>query len=96
MANIAYFEVPADDLKRAEKFYHDLLAWEFIPTDVPGIPIEYGTITTGAAGDGTLNMGVYSSGRIRLPVSSPAHGLIRSIQFFRRGKNSKEGSSVRR
>jgi hypothetical protein len=35
MANIAYFEVPADDLKQAQKFYHDLLGWEFIPTDVP-------------------------------------------------------------
>jgi uncharacterized protein len=57
MANIAYFEVPTDDLKRARKFYHDLLGWEFMPTDVPGIPMEYWTVTTGAAEEGTLNMG---------------------------------------
>jgi predicted enzyme related to lactoylglutathione lyase len=57
MANIAYFEVPADDLKRAQKFYHDLLGWEFMPYDIPGVPMEYWTITTGAAEEGTLNMG---------------------------------------
>jgi uncharacterized protein len=57
MSNIAYFEVPVDDLKRARKFYQNLLGWEFMPTDVPGIPIEYWNITTGAAGEGTLNMG---------------------------------------
>lgn len=57
MSNIAYFEVPVDDLKRARKFYSDLLGWEFMPTDVPDIPMEYWNITTGAAKEGTLNMG---------------------------------------
>jgi predicted enzyme related to lactoylglutathione lyase len=57
MSNIAYFEVPADDLQRARKFYQDLLGWEFMQNDVPGIPMEYWNITTGAAEEGTLNMG---------------------------------------
>lgn len=57
MSNLAYFEVPVDDLKRARKFYSELLGWEFMPTDVPDIPMEYWNITTGAAEKGTLNMG---------------------------------------
>ncbi len=57
MSNIAYFEVPADDVHRAMKFYTELLGWDFIPTQVPGIPVEYWNITTGESGENTLNMG---------------------------------------
>lgn len=57
MSNIAYFEVPADDVKRAKKFYTELLGWEFMPTQVPGIPVEYWNISTGNSRPDTLNMG---------------------------------------
>jgi predicted enzyme related to lactoylglutathione lyase len=57
MPNIAYFEVPADDVKRAKKFYAEILGWEFIPTQIPGIPVEYWNISTGKSRKDTLNMG---------------------------------------
>jgi predicted enzyme related to lactoylglutathione lyase len=57
MSNLAYFEVPADDLKRAKRFYKDLLNWEFAKTDNPDIPLEYWMITTGPAEENTVNMG---------------------------------------
>lgn len=57
MSNIAYFEIPADDIRRAKKFYAGLLDWEFMPSRVPGIPVEYWNISTGKSGKDTLNMG---------------------------------------
>jgi len=57
MSNIAYFEVPADDVKRAKKFYAEILGWEFIPSQVPKIPVEYWNISTGKSSKDTLNMG---------------------------------------
>ena len=57
MSNISYFEVPADDMTRAKKFYAEILGWDFTPTRVPGIPVEYWNITTGKSSKDTLNMG---------------------------------------
>lgn len=57
MSNISYFEVPADDVTRAKRFYVELLGWEFMRTQVPGIPVEYWNITTGESRKDTLNMG---------------------------------------
>ena len=57
MPNISYFEVPADDVKRAKKFYTDILGWDFMPTQVPGIQVEYWNISTGKSRKDTLNMG---------------------------------------
>ena len=61
MPNIAYFEVPADDVGRAKKFYHGLLGWNI---SAPGMPMpdipesmEYNGISTGDPLEGTLNMG---------------------------------------
>ncbi len=57
MSNLAYFEVPADDLERVQKFYKELLGWEFTRSENPDIPMEYWMIATGPAEDGTINMG---------------------------------------
>jgi predicted enzyme related to lactoylglutathione lyase len=57
MSNISYFEVPADDVNRAKRFYSGILGWDFTPTQVPGIPVEYWNITTGKSRKDTLNMG---------------------------------------
>lgn len=57
MSNISYFEVPADDISRAKKFYTEILGWDFMPTQVLGIPVEYWNITTGKSRKDTLNMG---------------------------------------
>jgi predicted enzyme related to lactoylglutathione lyase len=57
MSNLAYFELPANDLKRAKKFYKELLKWEFAKSGNPDISMEYWMITTGPAEEGTINMG---------------------------------------
>ena len=62
MPNIAYFEVPADDVGRAKKFYHALLGWKIEPTKTPMDPakmaqMQYQDISTGTAMPGEMNMG---------------------------------------
>jgi predicted enzyme related to lactoylglutathione lyase len=57
MPNLAYFEVPAGDLKRAKQFYEGLLQWEFTKAENPDIKMEYWMINTGPVEEGTVNMG---------------------------------------
>ena len=55
-ASLCWFEVPADDLNRARKFYGSLFGWKFNP--LPGSPMaDYQHIDTGgpdASPDGGL------------------------------------------
>ncbi len=40
MFNVCHFEIPADDVERARKFYGELLGWKIEP--LPGAkPVEY-------------------------------------------------------
>ena len=62
MANIAYFEIPADDVERAKRFYHSLLGWKIEPTKTPMDPamvasMQYQNVSTGDAKEGTMSMG---------------------------------------
>jgi len=63
MANIAYFEIPADNVERAKHFYHGLLGWKITPPKADmGDPammksMQYQEIVTGDAQEGTMNMG---------------------------------------
>ena len=61
MPNIAYFEVPAEDVGWAKKFYHGLPGWSIRAPEMPmpDIPasMEYQGISTGDPVAGTLNMG---------------------------------------
>jgi uncharacterized protein len=57
MPNIAYFEVPAEDLKVIRKFYQDVLGWRFGDMDLPGLPRGYQGIATGEDVPGTVNLG---------------------------------------
>jgi uncharacterized protein len=47
-----YFEIQADDLARAVKFYSQVFGWRF--TRVDGLPIEYWRIETGGQRGGLL------------------------------------------
>jgi uncharacterized protein len=63
MANIAYFEIPADNVDRAKHFYKNLLGWKIAPIETPKMDtekmaaMEYNEITTGEPREGTMNMG---------------------------------------
>jgi predicted enzyme related to lactoylglutathione lyase len=70
MPNLAYFEVPVEDLNRAKMFYRELLNWEFARAENPDIRMEYWMITTGPDEEGTINRG----GMYQRPV--PMTGII--------------------
>ncbi len=46
MFNVVHFEIPADDVGRAQKFYGELFGWKI--EKFPGPPMEYWEIKTGA------------------------------------------------
>ncbi len=60
MGNIAYFEIPTDDIERARKFYSKVFGWEIKNTPMPNLP-DYSSVNTGKAiiqdGMAQLNMG---------------------------------------
>jgi len=58
MANIAYFQIPADDVGRARKFYQSLLGWKIEPdTTLMDKSLQWQNIITGEPKEGTINMG---------------------------------------
>jgi predicted enzyme related to lactoylglutathione lyase len=58
MPNIAYFQIPADDVGRARKFYQSLLGWKIVPdTTLEDKSLEWQNIETGEPKEGTMNMG---------------------------------------
>ncbi len=59
-----YFEIPADDLDRAKRFYHSLLGWKIEPTKapVPDTLMRYQDIVTGDSNVGTPMGGTLSMG----------------------------------
>jgi predicted enzyme related to lactoylglutathione lyase len=46
VGNIAYFEVPVDDLERAKQFYSSVLGWQIKTMPMPNMP-DYSGIKTG-------------------------------------------------
>jgi predicted enzyme related to lactoylglutathione lyase len=47
MPTIVHFEIPADDIERAKKFYNDLFGWKMEKlSGTEGQPIEYWVVTT--------------------------------------------------
>ena len=48
----SYFEIQADDTKRAMKLYGEVFGWKF--TEAPGLPVEYWRIETEGAKGGLL------------------------------------------
>ena len=44
MATVVHFEIPADNIDRAKKFYGELFGWKI--EKYPGLPMDYWMITT--------------------------------------------------
>ena len=58
MANIGYFQIPADDVGRAKRFYQSLFGWKIEPNTVlPEKSLQWQDITTGQAEEGMMNQG---------------------------------------
>ena len=72
-ASICWFEVPADDLDRAKKFYSSLFGWKF--AKIPAAIAEYWHIDTGGKDvtpDGGLMPRMHPSQTITVYVSVPS------------------------
>lgn len=48
----SYFEIQADDLKRAINFYKKIFGWKF--TEAPSLPVEYWRIETDGSRGGIM------------------------------------------
>jgi uncharacterized protein len=75
MANIAYFDIPADNVDRAKQFYSSLLGWKIEPTRVPMDPAnkaasQYHDIITGNTEEGTLNTGGLYKRQMNEPIKT--------------------------
>ena len=52
MNTISYFEIQAEDLEKARKFYSNIFEWKFVKQE--GLPIEYFRIETAGIYGGLL------------------------------------------
>jgi len=58
MASFGFFQVPADDVGRAKKFYQSLLGWKIEPaTDLEDTSLQWQNIITGTPETGKMNEG---------------------------------------
>jgi hypothetical protein len=58
MANIGWFDIPADDVGRAKKFYQSLLGWKIAPAEgFPDKTQERQSIITGEPQVGSMHSG---------------------------------------
>lgn len=62
MANIAFFDIPADNVGRAKHFYSSLFGWKInlgktTPDQEKIAAMQYHAVLTGEAKEGTMNMG---------------------------------------
>lgn len=72
-ASICWFEIPADDLKRAQKFYRSLFGWKF--AKLPSAVQDYWHIDTGgkdASPDGGLMPRMHPQQSITNYISVPS------------------------
>jgi predicted enzyme related to lactoylglutathione lyase len=78
MPNLAYFEIPADNVGRAKKFSKSLLGWTIEPTSMPtAMPanMEYQDVKTGEPKEGTLRHGWHvQTADARDPYRRICHG----------------------
>ena len=73
MANIAFFQIPADNVDRARHFYHSLLGWKIGPTKTPMDPamqasMQFQDIVTGDVKEGVMNMGLLYKRQMTEPI----------------------------
>ena len=72
-ASICWFEVPADDLNRAKKFYQSMFGWKF--AKLPAAINDYGHIDTGgpdASPDGGMMPRMHPQQPITNYISVPS------------------------
>ena len=81
MDKVQHFEIPADDLTRARKFYETVFNWQTIPFPMPN-GMEYVGLHTGPVDEKNMckevnfiNGGMFKRGG-PLPITSPTIALV--------------------
>jgi predicted enzyme related to lactoylglutathione lyase len=58
MANVGFFQIPADNIDRAKHFYQSLLGWKIEPDiTLENKSLQWQNIITGETKEGTMNKG---------------------------------------
>lgn len=74
MSNVCYFEIPVEDMSRAQAFYKALFQWKFEKMEGCPEEKEYWTIQTGASED---EYGISCGGMIK--KQHPSHAVTQYI-----------------
>lgn len=81
MDKVQHFEIPADDLTRARKFYESVFDWKTMPFPMPN-GTEYVGLHTGPVDEknmmkepGFINGGMFKRGGM-LPITSPTIAVV--------------------
>src|SRR6266478_378601 len=69
MSRVIHFELPADNIERAQKFYTGIFGWQFQKWDGP---TPYWMIVTGPTGQPGINGGM-------MPRPAPGAGVVNTI-----------------
>ena len=69
MNRVVHFEIPAEDVSRASKFYADVFGWTFHKWDGP---MEYHMISTGPDGQPGINGGM-------MPRRDPQQPVVNTV-----------------
>jgi|LSQX01.1.fsa_nt_gb predicted enzyme related to lactoylglutathione lyase len=78
MDSVAGFEIPVDDMKRAQKFYADAFGWRVVAT--PGMEEEGGMLVTGEMDEDSRPTGVgYINGALS-PREEPDAGVQLGVE----------------
>jgi len=81
--NIAYFEIPADNVDRAKQFYQSLLGWKIEPTTAGVDPemvaaTQYHDVIMGEPQEGTIHMGGMYRRQMSEPITS--HVMVENLE----------------
>ncbi len=77
MKGPSYFEIQAEDLARAKRFYEEVFGWKF--TKAEGLPVEYWRIETDSARGGLLKA---SAAKPPMPSGTNAFTCSMEIDNF--------------
>lgn len=73
MPNVCYFEIPVEDMSRAQGFYTNLFEWRFEKMTGPSAEYDYWSIETGTPNE----LGVAFGGMMK--KQAPAHSVTQYI-----------------
>ena len=88
---IVHFEIPADDVARAQTFYQNVFGWKIKQMPMPAGSLEYYGVTTRKEGEAGINGGLMKRNMPGQPFAN--YVAVKSIDEFL-GKVTANGGTV--